>query len=102
MMVLSGHTTTVNGNSLPKYTAPYPRKIESMKLTTHLHLALLLTMHEAATPVPERPSWQAQEQLQPYETYLYVKTTCLMMVLNCGVMYESFQIVKYVAADTEH
>jgi len=101
-MVLSRYTTTVNGNSLPEYTASYLRKIEGMKLTTHLHLALRLTMHEVATPVPDRPSWQAQVQLQPYATFLYVKTTCLMMVLNCGVMYESFQIVEYVAADTEH
>jgi hypothetical protein len=101
MMVLSGHTATVNGNFLPEYTVSYPSKIESLKLTTHLHLALRLAMHEAATPVPERSSWQAQEQFHPCETFLYVKTTCLMMVLNCGVMYESFQIVEYGAANTD-
>ena len=55
-MVLSRYTTTENGNSLPEYTASYPRKIEGMNLTTHLHLALRLTMHGAATPVHDKPS----------------------------------------------
>ena len=55
-MVLSRYKTTVNGNSLPDYTTSYPRKIEGMKLTTHLHLALRLIVHGAATPVHDKPS----------------------------------------------
>jgi hypothetical protein len=60
---LYGHTSAVKVNSLHR------RKIESMKLTTHLHIVLRLRMSGPIVPVPDMPSWCAQEQLHPYETF---------------------------------
>jgi hypothetical protein len=44
------------------------------------------------------PPWYAKERLHTSETFFYVKTTCIMMVLDCAVTQER---LDSAAAETD-